>query len=125
MAWARSSNRYFRRILQWQLHLTQTSCTALDGPLELKQGRLEFTVVSRQSSISPMILAGGEFKVRKPGPNDFPSLAHHRLEGFGEDKVLTSHIGVAYSSGLSKNKSWSDPDAVYPIMKVRFIMIVL
>ncbi|KAJ4861462.1 fibronectin type III-like domain-containing protein [Trichoderma breve] len=38
-------------------------------------------------------------------------------EGFGEDKVLTSHIGVAYSSGLSKNKSWSDPDAVYPIMK--------
>ncbi|RFU81651.1 glycoside hydrolase family 3 [Trichoderma arundinaceum] len=38
-------------------------------------------------------------------------------ETFGEDKVLTSHIGVAYSSGLSKNKSWSDPDAVYPIMK--------
>ncbi|KKP03542.1 glycosyl hydrolase family 3 N terminal domain-containing protein [Trichoderma harzianum] len=38
-------------------------------------------------------------------------------EGFGEDKVLTSHIGVAYSSGLSKNKSWSGPDAVYPIMK--------
>ncbi|KAL6874828.1 glycoside hydrolase family 3 protein [Trichoderma novae-zelandiae] len=38
-------------------------------------------------------------------------------ETFGEDKVLTSHIGVAYSSGLSKNKSWADPDAVYPIMK--------
>lgn len=39
-------------------------------------------------------------------------------EGFGEDKVLTSHIGVAYSAGLSKNGSWSDPDAVFPIMKV-------
>ncbi|PTB61683.1 glycoside hydrolase family 3 protein [Trichoderma citrinoviride] len=38
-------------------------------------------------------------------------------EDFGEDKILTSHIGAAYSSGLSKNKSWSDPDAVFPIMK--------
>ncbi|PTB43898.1 glycoside hydrolase family 3 protein [Trichoderma asperellum CBS 433.97] len=37
-------------------------------------------------------------------------------ETFGEDKVLTSHIGVAYSSGLSKNKTWSE-DAVFPIMK--------
>lgn len=72
-----------------------------------------------------MILAGGEFKVRKPSTNDFSALTHHRVEGFGEDKVLTSHIGVAYSSGLSKNKSWSDPDAVYPIMKVRFTMTLL
>ena len=39
-------------------------------------------------------------------------------EAFGEDMVLTSHIGVAYSSGLSKNKTWSDPDAVFPVMKV-------
>ncbi|OAA82592.1 glycoside hydrolase family 3 protein [Akanthomyces lecanii RCEF 1005] len=38
-------------------------------------------------------------------------------EGFGEDKVLTSHMGVAYSSGLSKNGSWHDDDAVFPIMK--------
>ncbi|KAK1238424.1 hypothetical protein MKX07_006570 [Trichoderma sp. CBMAI-0711] len=38
-------------------------------------------------------------------------------EDFGEDKILTSHIGSAYSSGLSKNKTWSDPDAVFPIMK--------
>ncbi|UKZ67853.1 uncharacterized protein TrAtP1_009011 [Trichoderma atroviride] len=38
-------------------------------------------------------------------------------ENFGEDKILTSQIGVAYSSGLSKNKSLSDPDAVFPIMK--------
>ncbi|KAL7920756.1 glycoside hydrolase family 3 protein [Trichoderma austrokoningii] len=38
-------------------------------------------------------------------------------ENFGEDKILTSQIGVAYSSGLSKNKSYSDPDAVFPIMK--------
>lgn len=26
-------------------------------------------------------------------------------------------MGVAYSSGLSKNSSWSDPDAVVPVMK--------
>lgn len=38
-------------------------------------------------------------------------------EAWGEDKVLTSHMGVAYSSGLSKNNSWSDPDAVVPVMK--------
>ncbi|KAI0594827.1 glycoside hydrolase family 3 protein [Biscogniauxia sp. FL1348] len=38
-------------------------------------------------------------------------------EAWGEDKVLTSHMGVAYSSGLSKNGSWSEPDAVAPVMK--------
>ncbi|KAK6069117.1 glycosyl hydrolase family 3 N terminal domain-containing protein [Seiridium cupressi] len=38
-------------------------------------------------------------------------------EAWGEDKVLTSHMGVAYSSGLSKNGSLSEPDAVVPIMK--------
>lgn len=38
-------------------------------------------------------------------------------EAWGEDKVLTSHMGVAYSSGLSKNGSWSDPDAVVPVVK--------
>ncbi|KAI1408127.1 glycoside hydrolase family 3 protein [Hypoxylon sp. FL1857] len=38
-------------------------------------------------------------------------------EAWGEDKVLTSHMGVAYSSGLSKNSSWSEPDAVVPILK--------
>lgn len=38
-------------------------------------------------------------------------------EAWGEDKVLTSHMGVAYSSGLSKNASWSEPDAVVPVMK--------
>ncbi|KAK7746690.1 hypothetical protein SLS53_001877 [Cytospora paraplurivora] len=38
-------------------------------------------------------------------------------EAWGEDKVLTSHMGVAYGSGLSKNGSWSDPDAVVPVMK--------
>ncbi|KAI1326632.1 glycoside hydrolase family 3 protein [Xylariaceae sp. FL0255] len=35
-------------------------------------------------------------------------------EAWGEDKVLTSQMGVAYASGLSKNGSWSDPDAVVP-----------
>lgn len=38
-------------------------------------------------------------------------------EGFGEDHILTSHMGVAYASGLSKNGSWSEPDAVVPVMK--------
>ncbi|KAI1503333.1 glycoside hydrolase family 3 protein [Biscogniauxia marginata] len=38
-------------------------------------------------------------------------------EAWGEDKILTSHMGVAYSSGLSKNGSWSEPDAVAPVMK--------
>lgn len=38
-------------------------------------------------------------------------------EAWGEDKILTSHMGVAYASGLSKNGSWSDPDAVVPVMK--------
>ncbi|TFY75437.1 hypothetical protein EWM64_g8574, partial [Hericium alpestre] len=38
-------------------------------------------------------------------------------EGLGEDFVLTTHMGVAYASGLSKNGSWSEPDAVVPIMK--------
>ncbi|KIK63662.1 glycoside hydrolase family 3 protein [Collybiopsis luxurians FD-317 M1] len=38
-------------------------------------------------------------------------------EAWGEDFVLTSHMGVAYASGLSKNGSWSDTDAVVPVMK--------
>ncbi|KAF3070865.1 Xylan 1,4-beta-xylosidase [Daldinia childiae] len=38
-------------------------------------------------------------------------------EAWGEDKVLTSHMGVAFSRGLSKNGSWSDPDAVVPVVK--------
>ena len=38
-------------------------------------------------------------------------------EDWGEDYVLTSHMGVAYASGLSKNKSWARPDAVVPVMK--------
>ncbi|KAJ5621133.1 beta-glucosidase [Penicillium lagena] len=38
-------------------------------------------------------------------------------EDWGEDMVLTAHMGVAYASGLSKNSSWSDHDAVVPVMK--------
>lgn len=38
-------------------------------------------------------------------------------ENWGEDKVLTSHMGVAFSSGLSKNGSWASKDAVVPVMK--------
>ncbi|ESK88175.1 glycoside hydrolase family 3 domain protein [Moniliophthora roreri MCA 2997] len=38
-------------------------------------------------------------------------------EAWGEDYVFTSHMGVAFASGLSKNGSWADPDAVVPVMK--------
>ncbi|ETS87430.1 hypothetical protein PFICI_01258 [Pestalotiopsis fici W106-1] len=38
-------------------------------------------------------------------------------EAWGEDKILTSKMGVAYSAGLSKNNSLGEPDAVVPIMK--------
>ena len=40
------------------------------------------------------------------------SLQHHELiMSIGEDYVLTSHMGVAYSSGMSKNGSWDSQDA--------------
>jgi len=38
-------------------------------------------------------------------------------EAWGEDMLLTSHMGVAMSRGMSKNGSWSDNDAVVPVMK--------
>ncbi|KAJ6564983.1 glycoside hydrolase family 3 protein [Mycena vulgaris] len=38
-------------------------------------------------------------------------------EAWGEDFVHTSLMGVAYASGLSKNSSWADPDAVVPVLK--------
>ncbi|KAJ6007301.1 beta-glucosidase [Penicillium herquei] len=38
-------------------------------------------------------------------------------EDWGEDMVLTSNMGVAFASGLSKNSTWSDSDAVIPVMK--------
>lgn len=38
-------------------------------------------------------------------------------ENWGEDKILTAHMGVAFSSGLSKNGSWGESDAIVPVMK--------
>ncbi|EPE08508.1 glycoside hydrolase family 3 protein [Ophiostoma piceae UAMH 11346] len=38
-------------------------------------------------------------------------------EGWGEDKVVTTHMGVAYARGLSKDGRLSDADAVVPVMK--------
>jgi hypothetical protein len=32
--------------------------------------------------------------------------------------VLTAHMGVAFSTGLSKNSTWAAPDAVVPVTKV-------
>ncbi|KAJ7135673.1 glycoside hydrolase family 3 protein [Mycena epipterygia] len=38
-------------------------------------------------------------------------------EAWGEDFVHTALMGVAFASGLSKNGSWADPDAVVPVLK--------
>jgi hypothetical protein len=38
-------------------------------------------------------------------------------EAWGEDMLLTSYMGVAMASGLSKNGSWHRPDAVTPVVK--------
>ena len=38
-------------------------------------------------------------------------------EAWGEDMLLTSHMGVAMASGLSRNGSWDRPDAVAPVVK--------
>ncbi len=38
-------------------------------------------------------------------------------EAWGEDMILTSHMGVAMASGLSKNGSWGRSDAVVPVVK--------
>ncbi|KAJ7206846.1 glycoside hydrolase family 3 protein [Mycena pura] len=38
-------------------------------------------------------------------------------EAWGEDFVHTALMGAAFSSGLSKNSSWADPDAVVPVLK--------
>ncbi|EME78196.1 glycoside hydrolase family 3 protein [Pseudocercospora fijiensis CIRAD86] len=38
-------------------------------------------------------------------------------EDWGEDHILTSHLGVAYAAGLSKNGAWGENDAVVPVMK--------
>ncbi|KAJ7246014.1 glycoside hydrolase family 3 protein [Mycena rebaudengoi] len=38
-------------------------------------------------------------------------------EAWGEDFVHTAVMGTAFASGLSKNSSWADPDAVVPVLK--------
>jgi beta-glucosidase-like glycosyl hydrolase len=38
-------------------------------------------------------------------------------EGWGEDMMLTSQMGVAMASGMSKNGSWADHDAIVPVVK--------
>ncbi|CAG8961854.1 hypothetical protein HYFRA_00014045 [Hymenoscyphus fraxineus] len=38
-------------------------------------------------------------------------------EAWGEDMLLTSQMGVAMASGMSKNSSWDRDDAVVPVMK--------
>ncbi|KAE8443991.1 hypothetical protein EG329_001120 [Mollisiaceae sp. DMI_Dod_QoI] len=39
------------------------------------------------------------------------------MEAWGEDMLLTSYMGVAMASGMSKNGSWNRPDAVAPVVK--------
>ncbi|PSN70307.1 glycoside hydrolase family 3 protein [Corynespora cassiicola Philippines] len=38
-------------------------------------------------------------------------------EAWGEDKILTTYMGTAFASGLSKNGSWAEKDAIAPVMK--------
>lgn len=38
-------------------------------------------------------------------------------ENWGEDKILTSHMGIAFASGMSHNGSWAEHDAVVPVVK--------
>lgn len=61
---------------------------------------------------------GVVYKVRMFCPCRVLYLLDCTSEAWGEDFLLTSHMGVAYASGLSKNGSWSDTDAVIPVMKV-------
>jgi hypothetical protein len=68
-------------------------------------------------SILEKIPDGVEYKVNPPETHIVQRLTSP-AEAWGEDMVLTSHMGVAYASGLSKNSSWSEPDAVVPVMKV-------
>lgn len=44
-------------------------------------------------------------------------------EAWGEDMLLTSYMGVAMASGMSKNGSWDRPDAVAPVVKRRFHLL--
>ena len=80
--------------------------------------------------ISAKILDGAGVKVRDMlGDLSDVEMADEKLiesiEDWGEDHILTSHMGVAFASGLSKNSSWSAPDAVVPVMKVELDPVLL
>jgi hypothetical protein len=92
----------------------------LEELLARRQAPLAFMLVSLQYWISERIQGGAALKVRSLCSRKvYKSIVLIRkLEAWGEDMVLTSHMGVAYASGLSKNSTWSDPDAVVPVMKV-------
>lgn len=74
--------------------------------------------VSRQSWTYARIHVGAGVKVRPKTSGLADDISDKAAEDWGEDQVLTSHMGVAYASGLSKNGSWDRPDAVVPVMKV-------
>ena len=44
-------------------------------------------------------------------------------EGWGEDVLLTSQMGVAMASGLSKDGQWGSWDAVVPVVKRTFFRL--
>ena len=112
------SNRpYSLKILRWLLRGIPISFIELEGLLVRKQVPLASMVAFRQSLTLGKNLDGDACRVCWLLTTTVV-LTDKFVEAFGEDKILTSLIGVAYSSGLSKNGSWAEPDAVFPIMKV-------
>jgi hypothetical protein len=119
MVLALLNNPCSHRALACRLVSTPIWCTELDVPLRLKLVQLVYMPAFRLCWTWAWIHDGVECKVKATGSFIARQNAClHDPEAWGEDKVLTSHMGVAYSAGLSKNSSLGDPDAVIPIMKV-------
>lgn len=65
---------------------------------------------------------------RTSGSSNYPSFRLSfifSVEAWGEDYVLTTHMGVAYTQGLSKDGQWHEPDAVVPVVKVFAVSYLL
>lgn len=119
MASAHSSSPCFHKVSGYLPALILNSYIVLGVPSPPRLDLSASMLVSLLSSILVWIQDGAECKVSSSrDPPDATSSVLIKSEAWGEDKVLTSKMGVAYSAGLSKNNSLAEPDAVVPIMKV-------
>lgn len=119
MASAPSSSPCFHKVSGYLPALILISYTVLGVPSPPRLDLSASMLVSPLSSILVWIQDGAECKVSSScNPLNVASPVLIKSEAWGEDKVLTSKMGVAYSAGLSKNNSLAEPDAVVPIMKV-------